>query len=99
MLVVVSVLVPLDHLWQVVCMGMVLAKAIFLSAASVGSMHFTVVVWSVLWLDLVSWLSSSSCYPLSHSINAIGPAPLRSGRIMVIMVMTGGGNGLVPGTA
>jgi hypothetical protein len=24
--------------------------------------------------------SSSSCYPLSHSINAIGPAPLRSGR-------------------
>jgi hypothetical protein len=22
--------------------------------------------------------SSSSCYPLSHSINAIGPAPLRS---------------------
>jgi hypothetical protein len=25
--------------------------------------------------------SSSSCYPLSHSINAIGPAPLRSGRI------------------
>jgi hypothetical protein len=25
-------------------------------------------------------LSSSSCYPLSHSINAIGPAPLRSGR-------------------
>jgi hypothetical protein len=25
-------------------------------------------------------VSSSSCYPLSHSINAIGPAPLRSGR-------------------
>jgi hypothetical protein len=22
--------------------------------------------------------SSSSCYPLSHSINAIGPAPLRA---------------------
>jgi hypothetical protein len=31
--------------------------------------------------------SSSSCYPLSHSINAIGPAPLRSGRILNIMML------------
>jgi hypothetical protein len=31
--------------------------------------------------------SSSSCYPLSHSINAIGPAPLRSGRRAAICVM------------
>jgi hypothetical protein len=31
-------------------------------------------------LFYLSSSSSSSCYPLSHSINAIGPAPLRSGR-------------------
>jgi hypothetical protein len=35
-------------------------------------------LYSVLLAD--SWESSSSCYQLSHSINAIDPAPHRSGR-------------------